>query len=48
MATILMMSVKLATLGFLKTKVIWNKVYDAITFSMTSPRKFYHVTQILL
>ena len=32
MVAILMMSTKLATLGFLKTKVFWNKCYDVIIF----------------
>ena len=31
-AAILMMSAKLATLGYLKTKVFWNKGYDIIIF----------------
>ena len=31
MVTILMMSAKLATLGFLKMKVFWSKSYDIIT-----------------
>ena len=30
MVVILMMSAKLATLGFLKIKVFWNKNYDVI------------------
>ena len=30
MVTILMMSVKMATLGLLKIKVFWNKDYDVI------------------
>ena len=30
MITILMMSAKLATLGFLKKKLFWNKAYDAM------------------
>ena len=32
MVAISMMSAKMATLGFLKLKVFWNKGYDAITF----------------
>ena len=32
MVVILMMSAKLATLGFLKTKVIWTKGYDVMIF----------------
>ena len=31
MATIFMMSAKMATLGLLKMKIFWNKVYDVIT-----------------
>ena len=31
-AAILMMSAKLATLGYLKTKVFWNKGYDVMIF----------------
>ena len=30
MVTILMMSAKMSTLGLLKIKVFWNKVYDVI------------------
>ena len=30
MVTILMMSAKMATLGFLKTKAFWKKVYHVI------------------
>ena len=33
MVTILMMSAKMATLGFLKIKVFSNKVYDVINSS---------------
>ena len=32
MVAILMMSAKLATLGFLKIKAFWNKGYDVIIF----------------
>ena len=32
MVTILMMSAKMATLGFLKIKVFWNKGYDVIIY----------------
>ena len=32
MVTILMISTKIATLGLLKIKVLWNKVYDVIIF----------------
>ena len=38
MATILMSSAKMATLGLLKIKVSWNKGYDVMS----------HVTQIIL
>ena len=30
MVTVLLMSAKMATLGFLKIKVFWNKCYDVI------------------
>ena len=33
MVEILTMSAKLATLGFLKLKVVWNKGYDVIIFA---------------
>ena len=46
MITILMISAKMATLGLLEIKVFWNKSYDVMTSSMTSPTKFYHITQI--
>ena len=32
MVTILMMSAKMATLGYLKTNVFWNKDYDVIIY----------------
>ena len=32
MVTILMMSAKMATLGYLKTNVFWNKDYDIIIY----------------
>ena len=41
MVTILMMSAKMDTLSFLKTKIFSNKGYDVKT-------NFYHVTEILL
>ena len=44
MAAIIIMLAKLVTLGPLKIKVFWNKGYDV----MTSPAKFYLVTQIIL
>ena len=49
MVTILMMSTKMTSLGLLKIKVFWKKGYDVITYiSMTSPTRFYHMTQIIL
>ena len=33
MVIILMISAKIATLGFLKIKVFWNKGYDVIIFA---------------
>ena len=47
-ATILMRSAKMATLGLLKIKIFWNKGYDVIILSMTSSTKIYHVTHIIL
>ena len=32
MVTILMMSAKMATLGYLRTNVFWNKDYDVIIY----------------
>ena len=43
MVAILMMSAKLATLGFLKIKVFQNKGYDVIISSHDVPTKFCHV-----
>ena len=48
MVAALIMSAKLAALGFLKIKVFWNKGYDVIIFVYTSPRKSYQMTQIIL
>ena len=48
MVTILMMSAKIATLGLLKIKVFWNNGFGVIISSMTSPTRFYYVTQIIL
>ena len=39
MGTILMMSAKIVTLGFLKKKVFWNKGYDVITSVYDVTRK---------
>ena len=44
MVPILMMSEKLATLGLLKTV----KAMTSSFLFMTSPKRFYHVTQIIL
>ena len=43
-----MMSAKLADSGLPKRMAFWNKVYDVIILSMTSPAKFCHVIQIIL
>ena len=48
MVTILMMPAKMAILGVLKIKMFWNKGYDITFLSMTSPKKYYHLTQIIL
>ena len=40
MVTILMMSLKMATLGFLKMKVFWKKVYEVIVFIHDVTKKF--------
>ena len=48
MVTILMMSVKLATLGLLKIKVLWNKGYDVIISVHDVTKKIYHVNQVIL
>ena len=48
MVTILMMSVKLATLGLLKIKVLWNKGYDVIISVHDVTKKIYLVNQIIL
>ena len=40
MAAILMMSAKTATLGLLKLKVFWNKIYDAIICIYDVTNKF--------
>ena len=42
MVAILMMSVKSATLGLLKIKVFWNRVYDVI-ISIYDVTKNYHM-----
>ena len=48
MVAILMMSVKLATLGLLRRKVLWNKGYDVIVCVHDVTNKIYHVTQITM
>ena len=48
MVTILMMSAKMATLGFLKESYFEIKVMTSQFLSMTSATKFYHVTQNIL
>ena len=40
MAAILMMSAKTATLGLLKIKVFWNKIYDVIICIYDVTNKF--------
>ena len=42
------MSAKIATAALLKIKVFSNKGYYVIILSMTSPTKFFHMTQIIL
>ena len=39
MVTILMISAKMATLGLLKIKVLWNKGYDVIIFVYDATNK---------
>ena len=48
MVTILIMSANLAILNIFKIKVYQNKGYEVNYMSMTSPTKFYQVTQIIL
>ena len=43
-----MKSAKMATLGFLKIKVFEIKIVTLKCLSITSPRKFYPVSQIIL
>ena len=45
---ILMMSAKMATQGFLKITVFWNKGYGVIVPVNEVINKFYHVAQIIL
>ena len=46
----MIISAKLATPGLIKIKIFRNKAYNVIKLmvTMTSPTKFYHVTQIIL
>ena len=47
MFTTLMMSVKMATLGFAKMKIFWSKSSDMISaYDVTT--KFHNLTQIIL
>ena len=48
MVAILMVSAKLATVGLLKLKIFEIKVMTSQIMSMSSPAKFYHMTQIIL
>ena len=48
MVGISMLSAKMTTLGIFKIKVFSKKGYAVLIFVMTSPTKFYHVTQIVL
>ena len=43
-----MTSVKMATLGLLKVKIFGSKVMTSTFVNKTSPKKIYHVTQIIL
>ena len=43
-----MMSAKLATLGLLKIKVLWNKVYDVLNSVHQVANKILSMTQIIL
>ena len=45
---ILMMPAKMATPGFLKITVFWNKSYNVTISVDTSLTRFYHVIQIIL
>ena len=48
MVEILTMSAKLATLGFLKLKVVWNKGYDVIIFAHDVTNKILSLIQIII
>ena len=43
-----MMSAKMATPGFLKITVFWNKGYDVIISVDDVTKKIYHLIQIVL
>ena len=47
MVAILIMSAIVATLDLLKIKVFWNKGYDVVFLPITSPTKFYHLTNYI-
>ena len=48
MASILMMSAKLATPDLLKIKLFSNESCDVITSALDVTKKMYHLTQIIL
>ena len=48
MATILIMSTKMATLDLLKIKELWKKDYDVIIFLHGVTKNVYHETQAIL
>ena len=48
MVRILMMEANLASLGLLKVKVLWNKVYDVMVSAHDVSNKFCQMTQIIL
>ena len=43
-----MMSAKIATLGLLKAKVFWNKLYEVIISAHDVTSKILYVTHIIL
>ena len=48
MVTILMISAKMATPGLLKISLFCKKPTTSKFLSITSPKNFYHVIQIIL
>ena len=48
MVNILLMSGKMTTPGLLKIRNFWKKPMTSSVLSMTSPRQFYHVIQIIM